>query len=75
VLKRIGVESGIDGGRLEELFTARLGTEELTAEENEARGHGVTGVPTFFVNGEPIASGAQKPELLAAALGPTLGAP
>ena len=75
VLKWIGVQSGLDAGRLEELFAARLGTEELIAEESEARARGVTGVPTFFVNGEPVASGAQKPELLAAVLGPAMGAP
>ncbi|HEV3199609.1 MAG TPA: DsbA family oxidoreductase [Bryobacteraceae bacterium] len=74
VLKRIGAGSGLDGGRLDELFAAGLGTGELMAEEIEARARGVTGVPTFFVNGEPIASGAQKPELLAAALVPALGA-
>jgi 2-hydroxychromene-2-carboxylate isomerase len=69
VLKRIGGQSGLDGGRLEELFAAGIGTEELTAEENGARAHGVTGVPTFFVDGEMITSGAQKPEMLAAVLG------
>jgi predicted DsbA family dithiol-disulfide isomerase len=74
VLKRIGAQNGLDAGRLEELFAAGIGTEELAAEESEARGRGVTGVPTFFLDGEPIASGAQKPELLAAVLGPALGA-
>ena len=73
VLTRIGAESGLDLGRLEELFAAGLGTQELTAEENQARERGVNGVPAFFINGEPIASGAHKPELLAAVLGPALG--
>jgi len=73
VRKRIGVQSGLDMGRLEELFAAGLGTEELIAEENKARGRGVSGVPTFFINGEPITSGAHKPELLAAVLGRALG--
>lgn len=70
VLKRIGAESGLDAGRLEELFAAGLGSEELAADQSEARAQGVSGVPTFFIHGEPIASGAQKPELLAAVLGP-----
>ena len=74
VLKRIGAQNGLDAGRLEELFAAGLGTEELMAEEGEARARGVTGVPTFFVASKPIASGAQKPELLAAVFGPALGA-
>ena len=60
-------------GDSKELFATGLGTEELAAEEGEARARGVTSVPTFFVAGEPIASGAQKTELLAAAFGPALG--
>jgi len=73
VLKRIGAESGLDSGRLEELFTARIGTEELISEESEARTRGVSGVPTFFIDEELITSGASRPELLAAILGPALG--
>ena len=34
VLKRIGAQSGLDIGWLEELFAVGLGTEELTAEES-----------------------------------------
>lgn len=60
VLKRIGAERSLDTRRLEELFALGIGTEELTVEEGEARARGVTGVPTFFVNGEPITSGAHR---------------
>jgi len=73
VLKTIGAESGLDSVRLEELFATGLGTEELISEESEGRMRGVSGVPTFFIEGELIASGASRPELLAAALGPALG--
>ena len=72
VLKRIGSESGLEIDRLDELFTARHGEGELHSEENDARRRGVSGVPTFFLNGEPITSGAHPPELLASVLGPAL---
>jgi predicted DsbA family dithiol-disulfide isomerase len=73
VLKRIGMESGLDPGRIEELFAARIGTDELISEEGDARRLGVNSVPTFFVDGEPVTSGAHKAELLAGVLGPVLG--
>jgi len=44
------------------------GASEILAEEGHARARGVNGVPTFFINDVPIASGAQKPELLASTL-------
>jgi predicted DsbA family dithiol-disulfide isomerase len=72
VLKRIGIESGLDSGVVEELLRGNLGASEVVADERQARAEGVSGVPTFFVDGEPMASGAQKPELLASVLGPAL---
>jgi predicted DsbA family dithiol-disulfide isomerase len=72
VLKRIGAESGLDSGGLEELFTNKLGTAEVLAEEEWARAKGVNSVPTFFVNAEPVTAGAHKSELLAAFLGQVL---
>jgi predicted DsbA family dithiol-disulfide isomerase len=72
VLKRVGTESGLDAGLVEELLSGDLGAGEVTADERNARAQGVSGVPTFFVDGVPIASGAQKPELLASVLGPAL---
>ena len=44
----------------------------MQAEEREAHSRGVNGVPAFFVGGTPVASGAQKPELLASLLAPAL---
>jgi predicted DsbA family dithiol-disulfide isomerase len=72
VLTRIGTESGLDAGSVEELLGGDLGASEVVADELQARTQGVSGVPTFFVDGAPIASGAQKPELLASVLGPVL---
>jgi predicted DsbA family dithiol-disulfide isomerase len=73
VLKQVGTESGLDAGLVEELLSGDLGAGEVADDERHARAQGVSGVPTFFVDGVPIASGAQKPELLASVLGPVLG--
>jgi predicted DsbA family dithiol-disulfide isomerase len=72
VLARIGTASGLAAGIVEELLRGDLGAVEVVADEGQARAQGVSGVPTFFVDGDPIASGAQKPELLASVLGPAL---
>lgn len=74
VLTRIGVEAGIDGAAIEQLFGGDLGAGEVAKEEELARRHGVSGVPTFFVNGVPVTSGAHQPELLAHVFGQVLGA-
>jgi len=73
VLQRIGVQSGLDSGRVEQLLAGDLGRSEVLAEERESRAQGVSGVPTFFVSGQPVMSGAQKPDLLASVLAPVLG--
>jgi len=72
VLKRVAAESHLDAVKVEELLQSNLGRREVLEEERDAHAHGVSGVPTFFVGGAPIISGAQKPELLASALGPAL---
>src|ERR1700686_2000645 len=72
VLTRIGTESGLDAASVEKMLSGDLGASEEAADELQARTQGVSGVPTFFVDGVPIASGAQKPEVLASALGPAL---
>jgi predicted DsbA family dithiol-disulfide isomerase len=65
VLRGVGKDSGLDSGSVDSLLASDLGTAEILAEEGHARAQGVNGVPAFFINDEPIASGAQKPELLA----------
>jgi predicted DsbA family dithiol-disulfide isomerase len=72
VLRGIGKESGLDSGSVDSLLASNFGTAEIFAEEGHARARGVNGVPTFFINDVPIASGAQKPELLASVLRPAL---
>ena len=72
VLKKIAAESGLESAKVDEVLTSDLGRREVLDEEHEAQAHGVSGVPTFFVGRVPLMSGAQKPELLASALGPAL---
>lgn len=72
VLKRIGEQSGLESDSVDSLLGGDLGAAEVLAEENRARVEGVSGVPTFFLNGAPITSGAHKPQVLAALLGPAL---
>lgn len=72
VLRRIGLDSGLDPEKVDRLLAGDLGASEVVAEETYARLSGVNGVPTFFIDGVPITSGAQKPELLASILRPAL---
>lgn len=74
VLARIAAGSGISSSLVDELRNTDLGTKEVRAEEEHSYRSGVSGVPTFFVNGQPVTSGAHAPELLAATLAPILGA-
>ena len=72
VLRKIAEDSGLDSSSVDRLLQSDLGRTEVEAEEREARAHGVDGVPTFFINGAPVTSGAQKPELLASVFGSAL---
>ena len=62
VLRRIAQQCGLE-------WSADAGADEVRREEEFARAHGVDGVPSFFVDGAPVVSGAQPPEMLAMALG------
>ena len=72
VLRKIGVENGLSPDKVDKLLASDLGASEVVAEETYARLSGVNGVPTFFIDGAPITSGAQKPDLLASILRPAL---
>jgi predicted DsbA family dithiol-disulfide isomerase len=72
VLKRIGKTSGLDSDGVDRLVDSDFGAKEIRAEEDRARVEGVNGVPTFFIRGVPIASGAHQPQVLASLLGPAL---
>lgn len=66
VLLKIAKESGI------KFPSGDQGRQEVAVEEHNARRQGVSAVPTFFIGGNPITSGAHKPELLAQMLAPAL---
>ncbi len=71
VLVRIAEGLGLDGAALREALAAGTDAARRKAAEQEARGLGVTGVPTYFFAGGPKVVGAQPLEQfrrLAAAL-------
>jgi predicted DsbA family dithiol-disulfide isomerase len=55
-------EAGLGQSRAEAEFGTDEGLAAIRAEEAEARGLGVQGVPFFIVNGEVALSGAQEPK-------------
>jgi len=74
VLRAVAIESGLDFTQVNGLFASDLGVAEVTRDEEEARTEGVSGVPTFYLNGEALTSGAHPAQLLAGMLAPALGA-
>ena len=73
ILERIAGESGLDPAKVSELLNTDLGRHEVLNEEREAHANGVSGVPSFFIGGVPVMSGAQKPEIMAPAFGTAFG--
>ncbi len=74
VLREVGLKSGLEGSRIDAMFESELGVAEVAKEEREARTQGVSGVPTFFVNGQALTSGAHPSQLLAGMLQTALSA-
>jgi predicted DsbA family dithiol-disulfide isomerase len=62
VLSNIGVKSGIDSVRMQNFFSSTFGVAEVSQAVLSARHSGVSGVPTFVINGQAAFSGAQRPE-------------
>jgi predicted DsbA family dithiol-disulfide isomerase len=69
-LREIGTNAGMNAAMINQLFESDHGASEVARELEQARSHGVSGVPTFFLNGEPLMSGAHPPQLLATMLAP-----
>lgn len=72
VLLSIAAQAGLAAPAVVQLLAGTEGLDEVTNDEATAKAQGVQGVPTFFVAGKPITSGAHPPQLLASMLGPAL---
>ena len=68
VLAGLASEAGIDRARADALLAGPEGSAEVAAEEEVAMRGGLSGVPTFVLEGRVLFSGAQSPELIAQAL-------
>lgn len=67
VLARIAGEVGMDAGRVAERLKSREDEDSVRQLIQASAARGVSGVPFFIVNGRYGISGAQPPEVLAAA--------
>jgi predicted DsbA family dithiol-disulfide isomerase len=68
VLAEIAKQAGLSGPVVAAFLEGTAGTEEVRLEAQTAKMGGISGVPTFILDGEELFSGAMKPELMAARL-------
>lgn len=68
-LVKLAEETGLDANEARTVLQSDTYTEEVTADLNEARTLGITGVPFFVIDEKYGISGAQPTELFAKALG------
>lgn len=68
VLIEIATQAGIDKDRASAFLHGSAGVDEVRLEEHTARANGISGVPSFILDGESIFSGALKPNVMAAYL-------
>ncbi len=64
VLVDIATGAGIARDRAQAFYAGKQGEAEVSASVQAARRRGISGVPTFMINGTPAFSGAQRPELM-----------
>ena len=69
VLADLAAAAGIHRGQAVTLLNGTVGSAEVAAEEEVAMRAGLSGVPTFVLDGRVLFSGAQPAELIAQALG------
>ena len=65
VLIALATEVGLDEERSKAFLKGTEGADEVRHEEQASMAAGISGVPTFILNGEQLGSGALKPELIA----------
>jgi predicted DsbA family dithiol-disulfide isomerase len=68
VLLETAEAAGIDRSEAERFLDSDEGRAEVTNELRRARQSGITGVPTFMVNGQPVISGAVPHDMLVRAI-------
>jgi predicted DsbA family dithiol-disulfide isomerase len=68
VLADLAAVAGIDREQAAAFLKSTGGAAEVVAEEEAATRAGLSGVPTFVLNGRVLFSGAQPPEMIAQAL-------
>lgn len=68
VLIEIGTSVGIARDRAQAFFAGQVGVEEVSEAALSARRGGISGVPTFLINGQRAFSGAQRPDRMLAHL-------
>ena len=68
VLADCAVQAGLPRQTVEDFLSGELATNEMRAADQAARTAGVSGVPSFFLDGYSLFSGAMPAETIAAAL-------
>jgi predicted DsbA family dithiol-disulfide isomerase len=68
VLAELAAVAGVERARAEALLAGTEGSAEVVGEEEVAIRAGLSGVPTFVLDGRVLFSGAQTPETIAQAL-------
>ncbi len=68
VLADCAVEAGLDGAEVTAFLAGDLADREMRAADQAAREAGVSGVPSFFLDGYGLFSGAMPAETIASAL-------
>ena len=63
-LVKVGIQAGLEEQPVSDFLRSTEGTKEVQEEEARSKLLGVSGVPAFILNGEPIFSGAQDPNTI-----------
>lgn len=74
ILIDIAADAGVDRATASVFLHSDACTAEVKKEESTAVENRIDGVPTFILGGQPIFSGARKPEVIALYLNAALGA-
>lgn len=67
-LRRVATAAGLDGAEVDRVLASDAYADAVRADQAEARGYGIGGVPFFVVGGRYAISGAQPVELFAQTL-------